>query len=108
MKEISISVQSAGDIITNSSSECYTIKSNLPLLLLEDLWNKFLLEHGYIDSEYRFIEPYKGELEYTVKGQTYKDEDGLHLDFPIVCNINEDLYEWLSSIFGKENITFTE
>lgn len=107
MKRIKINIQSAGDLITNSSSECFTIKSNLPLLLFEDLWNKFLLDHNYIDSEHRFIKPYNGELEYTIKGETYKDEEGLHLDFPILCNINEDLYDWLSDIFGEENITVT-
>jgi len=105
MKKINIKVQSAGDIITNSSSECYTIKSDLDLAAFDDMWFNFLLEHHYINEEGTFIGEYP-ELAETYLGNIYKDEDGLHLDFPVLCNINEDLSEWLSNIFGAENVTF--
>jgi len=97
--KIQIKVQSYSDIITNSSSELFTIKTDLSWFEFETMWEEALRIRGYdTDDE-------------THHGTIYYDEDRnniITINFPVMCNLNNDMYEWLNYTFGRINIKTNE
>lgn len=91
-----IEIQSISDIITNSSSELYTIKSDVPDKQFREMWNEKLRELGFSEDDIFYDE--------TIGGEIYMENGKLYLDYPVMCNvenIENYLYEW----FGRDNVT---
>ena len=94
---ISLKVQSTSDIITNSSSEVYSIKTDTDVIIVRSLWDQILL------SEYGFE---KDRLEdSTISGKIYRDEEtgNIILDYSIMCNV-DNVETKLKEIFGEDNV----
>lgn len=95
--KILIKVQSASDIITNSSSEIYSIKTDTDVNIVRSLWDQILL------NEYGFE---KDNLEdETIRGKIYRDKEtgNIILDYNIMCNV-DNVEDKLKEIFGKDNV----
>lgn len=97
MNKFLIKIQSASDIITNSSSEIYSIKTDTDIDIVRSLWDQILL------NEYGFE---KDTLEdETIRGKIYRDEEtgNIILDYTIMCNV-DNVEDKLKEIFGKDNV----
>lgn len=96
MKKIKIKVQSVSDVITNSSSEIYQIKSDIDVFMFRDLWDDVLTEWGYTKEEI--------QADDTVGGVIYKEDGYLILSYSSVCNLDQCVFDKLRDIFGNENV----
>lgn len=98
MERIIIKLQSTSDIITNSSSEIFQIKADIPEHTFYGIWTRLLnkFEKGWDQSG--LADTYLGIFE--VEG------DYIMLRFPSMCNIGYDMREALEELFGEENVTY--
>lgn len=96
MRTYKIILQSASDVITNSSSEIYTIKSRVGEKFLRSWWDAKLKELGYAPEDIADDE--------FIAGRIYEEDGYLVLSYPILCNISEDIFNILSEQFGDKNI----
>ena len=95
-KEFKVKIQSASDIITNSSSEVYQIKTDIPWLTFREMWDSILRSWGESEEDVRGDETISGII---------REEDGyLILAYDIVCNVDEDIFGKLKELFGEENV----
>lgn len=96
--KITIKIQSFSDIITNSSSELFTIKTNMSARAFRDIWNRYLDKRGY-NHYFGGYETYHGHID--------EEEPGvLTLEYPDMCNLEREDYEWLEKLFGEENVSY--
>ena len=95
-KKFAIKIQSLSDIITNSSSEVYRVKTDIETWMFDDIWNKVLKDWGYSDEEIRD--------DSTISGYIHREGDYIILDYSIMCNLDFSAEEKLNEIFGKENV----
>ncbi len=92
-----ISIQSVSDLITNSSSEIYTINTDISIDLFKDWYYNCLLCWGY--SENTIFS------DRTISGYIYQvDPETIVLSYGVMCNVDEDIYGLLRNMFGKENV----
>ena len=98
-KEFKIKLQSVSDIITNSSSEIYQIKSDIPVYFFRDIWNNILKHWGYSEEEIND--------DCTISGIITENNGYITLSYDIMCNINENIEEKLVELFGRENVKDT-
>jgi hypothetical protein len=96
MRTYKIMLQSASDIITNSSSEIYTIKSGVGEDFLRSWWDAKLKELGYSPKDIADDE--------FIAGRIYEENGYLVLSYPIMCNISEDIFDILLKRFGAKNV----
>lgn len=96
MRTYKIMLQSASDIITNSSSEIYTIKSGVGEDFLRSWWDAKLKELGYSPKDIADDE--------FIAGRICEENGHLVLSYPIMCNISEDIFDILSKQFGAKNV----
>lgn len=94
--KLQIPVQTASDVITNSSSEIYQIKSDIEVTMFRELWNDILRRWGCTEDEILNDE--------TIGGKIYRENNSLILDYGIVCNLDQDVFDKLRDIFGNENV----
>lgn len=84
-------IQSASDVITNSSSETYLIKSNIPEDTFIIVWERILTKLGYnLDDDTHY-------------GEVYSEGGSFRVEFPM-SNLGEDVLEALEMFFGKDNV----
>lgn len=84
-------MQSASDVITNSSSETYLIKSNIPEDTFIIVWERILTKLGYnLDDDTHY-------------GEVYSEEGSFRIEFPM-SNLGEDVLGVLEMFFGKDNV----
>lgn len=95
-----IKIKSKTDVITNSSSESYIIKTSLETYDVKRIFYDYLEKTGDYGTE---LEPiYTGIYDaYFEK----VDEDHVLVDYSVLCNI-DDCEEILVELFGKENVEF--
>lgn len=92
-----INVQSVSDLITNSSSEVFTIQTGTPAEVIEDWFHARLKRWGYTDEEI--------SNDSTISGNIYQEGPGVVvISYGVMCNINEDIYGLLASTFGNNNV----
>jgi hypothetical protein len=95
-KIFKIKVQSVSDIITNSSSEVYQIKTNVPWLMFREMWDSILRSWGESEESIKNDETISGII---------REEDGyLILAYDIVCNVDHSIFGKLVELFGEENV----
>jgi hypothetical protein len=92
-----IKIQSVSDIITNSSSEIYQIKSDITETMFREIWDSVLRDWGYPEEEINGDETIYGII-------IRKDSDYIILDYSVMCNLNHDAFDKLRDIFGTENV----
>lgn len=98
MEAITIKLQSVSDIITNSSSEIFQIKAEMPEHTFYGIWTRLLnkYEKGWNHSGIKdtYLGYFEVENEYII------------LRFPSMCNIGYDMREALEELFGKGNVQY--
>lgn len=92
-----IRIQSVSDIITNSSSEIYQIKSDITETMFREIWNSVLRDWGYSEKDIENDDTIYGIIR-------RKDNDYIILDYSIMCNLDFDALDKLRDIFGTENV----
>lgn len=92
-----IRIQSVSDIITNSSSEIYQIKSDITETMFREIWNSVLRDWGYSEEDIENDDTIYGIIR-------RKDNDYIILDYSIMCNLDFDALGKLRDIFGTENV----
>lgn len=93
-----IKLQSVSDVITNSSSEIYTIKTNVGAQFLRNWWNSKLLTLGYTQEQI--------DEDDSIGGCIYEDGDGyLVLSYSVMCNVDESISAILRAEFGAYNVS---
>lgn len=95
-KIFKIRIQSVSDIITNSSSEIYQIKSNIPVYYFREIWDSILRNWGYSEEDI--------ENDSTISGIIREEGEYIILDYSIMCNLNESVEGKLAELFGSENV----
>ncbi len=95
-KIFKIRIQSVSDIITNSSSEIYQIKSNIPVYYFREIWNSILRNWGYSEEDI--------ENDCTISGDIREKGEYIILDYSIMCNLDESVERKLVELFGEENV----
>lgn len=104
MKKAKIKIQSVSDIITNSSSEVYLIKTEISKEQLREMWDRQLEEWKVREEKW-----YHPSLEETYRGEVRVEEDGrLCLAYDVLCNVDQNIEAKLKEWFGEENVEFTE
>lgn len=93
-----ILVQTFSDVITNSSSEIYTIKSDIDVDYLREWWNNKLLSLGYSEEEIKNDD--------TIGGDIYSGENCIVLSYAVMCNVSENILKILTSKFGAANVEY--
>lgn len=92
-----INIQSVSDIITNSSSEVFTIHTGTPAEIIEDWFHTCLQRWGYSEDEISY--------DSTIRGNIYQEGPGVVvISYGVMCNVNESIYELLANTFGNENV----
>ena len=92
-----INIQSVSDIITNSSSEVFTIHTGTPAEVIEDWFHTRLQRWGYSEEEIR--------NDSTIGGNIYQLSPGtVMISYSVMCNVGEDIYSLLAATFGHENV----
>lgn len=95
-----ISVQSISDIITNSSSEVFTIHTDTPEYLIRDWLDDTLRVWGYSEEEI--------VNDSTIRGLVYSDTPGVVvISYGVMCNVDESLYDLLVVTFGDKNVSIS-
>lgn len=89
---ITIRTQSVSDIITNSSSETFIIQTSLNEYAFTEIWENILTELGYSLKDRTYY------------GSIRQNYTGFVIDFPIMCNLEDDVIEELYKYFGKNNV----
>lgn len=103
MKHIIVNLQSFSDIITNSSSELFTINSNMDLDRVKELWEKLARKHE--SWAFKKDSHWNGD---TVIPDSIEIEDGkIVANFFCMCNIGDEMREELEQIFGEENVKYS-
>lgn len=93
----SINIQSVSDIITNSSSEVFTVHTGTPAEVIADWFHTHLKRWGYSEEEI--------SNDYTIRGHIYQEGPGVVvISYGVMCNVNEDIYSLLAATFGHENV----
>ena len=92
-----IRIQSVSDIITNSSSEIYQIKSDITETMFREIWNSVLRDWGYSEEDIENDDTIYGIIR-------RKDDEYIILDYSIMCNLDFDAFDKLRDIFGTENV----
>ena len=88
-------IQSMSDVITNSSSELYTVRG-VDRWDLEDAFREQLKEWGYVPGDYDC-----GTFDFSC----FTNDDGtVEFGYCVICNVNEDIEEWLKATFGEDCI----
>lgn len=93
-----ILVQTFSDVITNSSSEIYTIKSDIGVDYLREWWDNKLRSLGYSEEEIKNDD--------TIGGDIYSGENCIVLSYAVMCNVSENILKILASEFGEFNINY--
>lgn len=92
-----ISIQSVSDIITNSSSEVFTVHTGTPAEVIADWFRTRLRRWGYSEDEIRGDD--------TIGGHIYQEKPGVVvISYSVMCNVGEDIYSLLAATFGHENV----
>lgn len=92
-----INIQSVSDIITNSSSEVFTIHTGTPAEVIEDWFRAHLKRWGYSEDEI--------SSDSTIRGTIYQESPGVVvISYGVMCNVSESIYDLLASTFGDENV----
>jgi len=94
-----IIIKSKIDVITNSSSECFSVKGHGSTFEVASKWYKFL-EDNYKD-ECGTIDNPKYNAIYNAK--FYEENGKVFVDYTVLCNI-DNAYEKMIECFGKENV----
>ena len=98
--QIRIKIQSITDVITNSSSEIFRIKSTMDTDTFKNIWHDILRIHNYDISEDSYsTSTYTGD---------YICQNGkwIEIHFSTMCNVDQDAREHLELLFGKDNIYY--
>lgn len=95
-----ILIQSTSDVITNSSSEIYTIKTNIGAQYLREWWDRKLLSLGYSQKEI--------DDDDTISGYIYEGDGYLTLSYSVMCNVDESISGILRAEFGKYNVEVSD
>ena len=95
-KIFKIKVQSVSDIITNSSSEVYQIKTNVPWLMFREMWDSILRSWGESEEDIKNDE--------TISGIIREENGYIILDYSVVCNVDHSIFGKLVELFGEENV----
>lgn len=91
-----VTLQSVSDVITNSSSEIYSIQTSVGETFLREWWDRKLLSLGYSQEEINTDD--------SIRGYIYEEDGCLILSYPVMCNIEEDIRSILQAEFGKHNV----
>lgn len=92
-----IKVQSVSDIITNSSSEVFTVQTQVDVDIIRDWFYNTLRIWGYSDEAI--------SQDDSIGGWIYEREPGVVvISYGIMCNIEESIEDLLIATFGKENV----
>lgn len=89
---ITIRTQSVSDIITNSSSETFIIQTSLTEYAFTEIWENILIKLGYSLKDRTYY------------GSIRQNYTGFVIDFPIMCNLEDDVIEELYKYFGENNV----
>lgn len=93
----SINIQSVSDVITNSSSEVFTVHTGTPAEVIEDWFHTHLKRWGYSEEEI--------DGDSTIRGNIYQQSPGVVvISYGVICNVNEDIYSLLANTFGEDNV----
>lgn len=91
-----IKVQSVSDLITNSSSEVFTVYTSTPVEVIRGWFDNTLRSWGYSEEEMH---------DYTIRGNIYEDRPGIIvISYNIMCNVNENIGRLLAETFGERNV----
>ena len=60
------------------------------------MWDAKLLELGYSKEDVEENE--------TIRGEIYMEGGYLYLDYPVLCNVDQDIKTILDGWFGSENV----
>lgn len=92
-----IKIQSVNDLITNSSSEVFTVHTGTPAEVIADWFHNYLRRWGYSEDEIFGDD--------TIGGHIYQKEPGVVvISYSVICNVNEDIHSLLADTFGYENV----
>lgn len=91
-----INIQSISDIITNSSSETFTIRTDTPVEVVREWFYNALRKWGYSDEEI--------EEDSSIGGDVHGYNGKVHIDYNVMCNVNESIYDLLAETFGAHNV----
>lgn len=91
-----INIQSVSDIITNSSSETFTINTDASVGLVREWFNNVLRNWGYSNQQI--------ERDSSIGGCIYERNGKIHIDYDIICNVDESIYDVLTKAFGENNV----
>ena len=92
-----INIQSVSDLITNSSSEAFTIYTSTPAEVIEDWFHACLKRWGYSEDEISY--------DSTIRGNIYQERPGVVvISYGVMCNVNESIYDLLAATFGDKNV----
>lgn len=89
-----INIQSMIDLITNSSSEVYTIHTTASADVVRDLLDKQLKLWGYPENS-----------DDTIRGDVY-EENGNIIVYYWMCNVEENLLEFFKNIFTYVDVRY--
>lgn len=93
-----INVQSVSDLITNSSSEVFTIRTDTPEYLIRDWLDDTLRVWGYSEEEIM--------NDNTIRGLVYSYTPGVVvISYDTMCNVDKSLYGLLVTTFGDKNVS---
>lgn len=92
-----IKVQSVSDIITNSSSEVFTVQTQVDVDIIRDWFYNTLRIWGYSDEDIC--------QDSTIGGYIYESSPGVVvISYGVMCNVDESIYNLLIATFGRENV----
>lgn len=92
-----LNIQSISDIITNSSSEVFTIYTTMSDSDFREWWSEVLEQLGYTRDEI--------EGNVTIGGIVYQEgSNEIELSYSGMCNVSDDIGSILRSEFGKNNV----
>ena len=96
-------IKSIIDVITNSSSECYLVKTNLPI---DECKERFIkeVEKLWDEKEEFNLNNFNNDPTYSPRiERLYPGSEVVRFSWDILCNLGCS-YNALVNIFGKENI----
>lgn len=91
-----IDIQSVSDLITNSSSESFTIYTTAPVDVVREWFYSALRKWGYTDEEI--------DEDSSIGGHVHGYNGKVIIDYNIMCNVNESIYDLLAETFGAHNV----
>ena len=94
-----MNIKSKIDIITNSSSECFSVKNQGSTFEVASRWYKFL-EDNYKDD---YGTPDNPRYSCVYDAYFYEEDGRIFVDYSALCNI-DDAYEKMVECFGKDNV----